>query len=378
MMCACEEDFARQYFPHQLTFGTELHTQQRIPVTLGFQKSICNACRGLPEEAYPKAALYGRTSKIVRYYWREITFKTIPKFDKWAREEGYSDWLKALPQQQNIYDAIEREIIGELKEAHQLSPKYIYREESAEEVLTKHKVEIIKLGATYKKLETGIAILDGAISCSPEEYVARHYERLGYKVLFTESVPFHALFGVYLWLLIQEPGDPNLQMRGFGDRISFEAKENGKTIWTHLPTDFGTSGYAVRRVEAIERHFNNMPKSKDELLWAFDYWIEPSADLRQYLWAHRPEDVAKAREIATILPLEIIARILRYLVGDYWHRYLGWPDLLIYRQDEFFFAEVKSSNDRLSEEQKNWIRGNSDELHLPFQIVKIHKIGVAE
>jgi hypothetical protein len=377
-MCACEEDFARQYLPHQLSHGTELHTQKIIPVTIGFQKGICNTCRGLPEEAHPKAPLYGKTSKIFRYYWREIAFKTIPKFSKWAKEQGYSDWLKVLTQQKNVYDAIEREMVEELKEIHQYSPKYVYHEESAEQVLTKHRIETIKLDGTYKKAETCIAILDGDIPCSPEEFVALHFERLGYKALFTESVPFHALFAILLWPLIQEPNDPNLQMRGFGDRIAFEAKEKGKTIMTLLPMDFGTSGYSLRRADAIEQYFAMFPKSKDELVWTFDYWIEPSADLRQYLWAHRAEDVAKAREIVSILPLEITIKILRYLLGDYWNRFCGWPDLLIYRQDQFLFVEVKSSNDKLSEDQKNWIRGNSVELHLPFKIAKIHKKAVVE
>ena len=378
MMCACEEDFARQYLPHQLSNGTEIHTQKVIPVTIGFQKDICTTCRGLSEEAHPKAPQYGRTSKIFRYYWREIAFKTIPRFNKWAKEQGYSDWLKALTQQQNTYDKIEREVVEELKEIHQRSPKYVYHEESAEQVLTKYKIETIKLDGIYKKVENGVAILDGEILCSPEEFVARHFTRQGYNVLFTESVPFHALFGILLWLLIQEPSDPNLQMRGFGDRIAFEAKEKGKTIMTLLPSDFGTSGYALRRADAIERFFTMFPISKDELIWAFDYWTEPSADLRQYLWAHRLEDVAKAREIVSVLPLDVIIKILKYLLGDYWRRYCGWPDLLIYRQDDFFFVEVKSSNDKLSEDQKNWIHGNNAELNLPFKLAKIHKKAVVD
>lgn len=377
-MCACEEGFARQYLPHQLSYGTKLHTQKVIPVTLGFQENICNTCRGVPEEAYPKSPIFSRTSKIFRYYWREISFNAIPKFSKWAKEQGYSDWLKALSQHQKTYDAIEREVVEEIKELHQLSPKYTYREESANEVLTKHKVETIKLDGTYKKSENDLTILDGEIPCSAEEFVARHFIRLGYKVLFTESVPFHALFGIFLWLLIQDPSDPNIQIRGFGDRAAFESKEKGETVLTFLPTDFGTSGYAIRREDAIDQHIAMLPKNKDEFLWTFDYWIEPSAELRQYLWAHRSEDVAKAREIASILPLESTIQILRYLVGNYWHRFCGWPDLLIYRQDEFFFAEVKSSNDKLSEDQKNWIRGNSAELHLPFKLVKIHKKSVVE
>jgi hypothetical protein len=88
-------------------------------------------------------------------------------------------------------------------------------------------------------------------------------------------------------------------MTVFGDRNTFETKEKGKEISTLLPTDFGTSGYALRRADAIERHFAMLPKSKDELLWTFDYWIEPSANLREYLWAHRLEDITKAREIWT-------------------------------------------------------------------------------
>jgi len=378
MMCACEEDFARQYLPHQLSHGTELHTQKVTPVTIGFQKGICNTYRGLPEEAHPKAPQFGRTSKIFRYYWREIAFKTIPRFSSWAKEQGYSDWLKALTQQKNVYDTIEREVVKEFKEIHQSSPKYIYQEESAEQVLAKHKIETIKLDGTYKKVENGIAILDGETPCSPEEFVTRHFERLGYKVLFTESVPFHAMFGILLWLLIQEPSDSNLQMVGFEDRIAFEAKEKGKTIMTLLPTDFGAPGYSLRRADAIERYFATFPKSKDELMWAFDYWTEPSFDLRQYLWAHRIEDVAKAREIVSILPLDVTVKILRYMLGDYWRRYCGWPDLLIYRQDEFCFVEVKSSNDRLSEDQKNWVYGNSAELNLPFKVAKIHKKTVVE
>jgi hypothetical protein len=61
------------------------------------------------------------------------------------------------------------------------------------------------------------------------------------------------------------------------------------------------------------------------------------------------------------------------LSNDYWKRYLGWPDLLVYKNDEYFFVEVKSSKDKLSLNQKEWIKGNHDFLKLPFRILKIHK-----
>lgn len=381
MMCACEESFGRQFLPHQLDSGRELNTQREISVTLGFQKNICNSCRGIPEETHPMAPIYGRTSKLVRYYWREIYFEKTRRFDKWAKDKGYTDLSKARKDNNEKYDLIEREVIEEIKELHKKSPKYIYQEKSQSEILTKYQVEIIKLEGKYVRTsENEMAILDGNKPYSPEEFVARYFEKQGYKVIFSESVPFHVIFGVFMWLLIQDPMDPNVRMVGFGSRTAFDQKVKGEQIWTGLPEDFGTSGYPIRRAEAINEFFTNILNFSNtgDLLWSFDYWVEYSSGFRQYLWAHREQDLVKAREICSVLPLEVVLLILRYLLGDYWHRYLGWPDLIIYNSSEFFFAEVKSSKDKLSEDQKNWICGNSMELHLPFKLIKIHKCTTKE
>ena len=373
-MCACEEEFARRFLPHQITEAAELETQRRISVTMGFQKGICNACRGLPEEAHPKTEIYGRTSKVVRYYWREIFFETTRRFAGWAERQGYTDYDSARAEHRDAYTATEKEVIKQIKELHERCPKYVYQEESQSEIIKKYKVEVIRFdGAHVKRGERGVGISAGGSVYSVEEFAALHYRQQGYEVLFAESRPFHVLFGVFMWLLIQDPSDPRVRIVSFGDRTAYEEKIESKGIWVHLPEDFGTSGYAARRVAAVEEHLALIPTDKEELLWTFDYWVEPSDGLRQYLWAHRLEDVDKARKIISVLPVDATHRILRYLAVDYWRRYTGWPDLLVYRQDDFFFAEVKSSKDKLGEDQKNWVRGNSTELHLPYKLIKIHK-----
>lgn len=376
MMCDCEKEFALRFLPHQLEQGTELNTGRRIPVTLGFQKGICNKCQGLPEKAYPKAAIYARTSKIHRYYWREIQFGTIRRFGEWVERHNYKDWLIAKAENKEKFKSIEKEVIKQIKGLHNRSPKYTFREESQQKVLSDCNVEIVELKGVYVRKEGQRAgILDDDTTCSPEEFAANHFKKQGYEVIHSESVPFHALFGIFMWLLIQDHCDPLVQMVGFGDRAAFESGIQGKQIQTFLPQDFGKSGYALRRAEAINEHFSSMLdfRDKDDLFWAFDYWIEPSSGLRQYLWAHRERDLARARKIASVLPIETILKILRYLVGNYWQRYLGWPDLLVYKSEEYFFNEVKSSKDKLSEEQKNWVRDNNTHLHLPFKLAKIHK-----
>jgi hypothetical protein len=54
--------------------------------------------------------------------------------------------------------------------------------------------------------------------------------------------------------------------------------------------------------------------------------------------------------------------------------YRQWLVILIYRNDDFFVAEVKASGDKLSDAQKIWISNNRTRLKLPFRLVKVHKI----
>ena len=65
--------------------------------------------------------------------------------------------------------------------------------------------------------------------------------------------------------------------------------------------------------------------------------------------------------------------MLRYLIGGYWDRYVGWPDLLLWRGEEIMLVEVKSSGDKLSADQMRWIADNHDLLKVPFRIAKLHR-----
>src|SRR5262249_2848506 len=198
IMCACEEDFARQFLPHQLREGTELDTQRRIPVTLGFKPDVCNTCRGIPEEAHPTAPRYGNSSKIARYYWREIWFETTRRYAKWTEIHAGGDAGTALTLDRELRKRIEREVIEEIKAQHRLNPKYTFKEESQQEILTRNQVDVVNLDGTYvKKTHGKAALFHCGQTYSVEEFAALHFEQQGYEVLKTESIPFHALFGIY-------------------------------------------------------------------------------------------------------------------------------------------------------------------------------------
>lgn len=370
MMCSCDEHFGKRFLPHQLTVGRELDTQSRILVDVGFFRAVCPECRGRPAVPAPVSAGFGRTTKIKRFYWREIFFMERLRQAEWEESNP-----NATPEQRTkAIVAIESKVLEEIKAQHAKLPKYDFSEPSQADILERYKVSVRAIYADY-----GTAPIKGAIirlgdeNVSPESFVSKWYESQGWSTMPLESVPFHTLFGVMMWLLIQDGSDERVRMVGFGDRAAYEASGEKVPIWTLLPDDFGTKGYAERRRDQITAHFELFPDDKEGMLWLFDYWLPMSSDLRQYLWAHREVDVDRARKLIEILPPSQICSILRYLISDYWGRYLGWPDLLLHRDDDVLLVEVKSSNDRLSGDQKRWIADNHNFLELPFSLVKLHK-----
>jgi hypothetical protein len=153
---------------------------------------------------------------------------------------------------------------------------------------------------------------------------------------------------------------------GVADRR--EVNAGMKLVWTHLPSDFGKPEYGLRRAKAIEKHLSTIICEPQELRQLFDLWLGPSDHLGLYLGGRWTEQIQVARQLIDILAPASLVDTLRYLVEDYLGRRSGWPDLIIFRDNEFFFAEVKSVNDKVGK-----IRDNHERLHLPFKLVEVLK-----
>ena len=246
----------------------------------------------------------------------------------------------------------------------------------AQAFIDRWQVEIVDLTGTYVR-NAGIksaAILDGAELCRVEEFAARHFRRSGFEATFLESAPFHVLFGVFFWSVIQDRCDRRVRTVGIMDRPSYDQGGPSEVIWIPLPSDFGTPDYSRRRAEALTKHLSAIAETRAELLRLFDSWLAPSVGLRQYLWAHRRESIETARKLIDLIPPVVLKTVLGYLVLNYWGHYSGWPDLLVYRANQWFLAEIKSWRDKLNENQKRWIEDNHRYLHLPFKLIQVHRM----
>lgn len=370
MMCSCDKEHAERFLPHQLNYASYEGTTEQEPVTLGFQQNICPECRGAKPVAAPTAPLPGATSKIKRYYWREILFETTKRFyDAHPEINPTSLDLNefSFPEERK---KIEKEVIDEIKLQHKINPKYEYNEISQADIIKKTKTKVILVNAEHIHTEDrNVKIRDKNKIFTVEEFASNYFRNQGFEVLETESVPFHVLFGIFMFLVIQDPEDEKNQIVQFGSRNDFDlGQQQEGIITTTLPKDFGSSLYYERRKNLIQSHLNTL----EDINWLFEYWLEHSSDFRQYLWAHRKKDIEKAKKVMSILGLENLRKVLNYMAMDYWKNFCGWPDLLVFKDKEFFFVEAKSSKDKLSEDQKNWLLGNHE--HMGFK-VKIFKIG---
>ena len=87
----------------------------------------------------------------------------------------------------------------------------------AQAFIDRCQVEIVDLKGTYVRnagIKSAATILDGAELCRVEEFAARQFRRSGFEARFLESEPFRVLFGVYLWLVIQDRGDRQVRTMG--------------------------------------------------------------------------------------------------------------------------------------------------------------------
>ena len=131
MMCACDRETGERFLAHQLREGCVLETKERIPVTLGFVDDICRECRGLPVEAHPRAAIPGQTSKIKRYYWRELQFGVFKRFADRAETAGLDPGTLWTDEAKALREEVEREVLEETKQLHATNPKYDFKEDFA-------------------------------------------------------------------------------------------------------------------------------------------------------------------------------------------------------------------------------------------------------
>lgn len=377
-ICECERQLAIAFLPHQTKHAIEYGTRKEYPVT-GFAPNICAECRGEKEEAHPRAAIYGQKGKIERYYWREI-FKTACEYMfNWLQQN--SKQVKDIIEFQSKFPDIATEFKKKAKKHWQAidkeSPKYDLKEQTEAEFLLKVQVPFIKIKAEYRQIEKsgqkiGKWINQSGKLVSVEEIATEWYCSKGYTVLSCERKFISTWVGTFLALPIQDHSDVRIRST-FRNSTKGWTSHNRNTglISILLPEDFGSAEYYKRREAAIQAGIQRMRTANLQTL--FDELLDNSESLRDYLWVNDDEVIEVARIALHILSKETVIAGVEWAIQNFWQRQPGWPDLFVYKGNDYTFIEVKSPNDELSHEQMNWFQWAIEQSHIPCEICRVEK-----
>ena len=378
-ICECERELAKAFLPHQIDFAQEYGTRKRIRVS-GFALRLCAECRGEDEEPHPRAAIWGQKGKVERFYWREI-FKTECEFAlHWLRDQGQT--VQDITEFQSRFPVVSKEIRRKAKQhwqkIHKENPKYNLTERTEAGFLSNINVPIIEVEAPYVQVEKGNQQIGKWISptgcqVSAEDFTKEWYKKQNFRVLHCERTLISTWIGTFLVNVVQDPSDPRQQecirhsTRGWRSD-----KRDTPLISFLLPQDFGSADYFERCRGKFESAIEQMKKAP-HLTDLFVRLLKPSVLLRDYLWVNEDNVIETAHEALSIIPKEIVIDSIHWAIQDFWNRRSGWPDLLIYRDIEYRFVEVKSPHDRLSQEQMDWFDWAISNSQIPCELFRIKR-----
>lgn len=377
LICECERELATIFLPHQIGFASEYGTRKKIPVN-GFAPNICAECRGEIEEPHPKAEIRGLKGKVERFYWREIfktycelllkyynndfKFRNIIEHDFAFPDVKKNLWQKSKQFWQNI---------------HRNKPQYNTKERTCAESLLEFSIIKREINAPYQQIERdgqkiGKWIDPSGNLVSVEELAMTWYKNQGFNVLRCERKLISVWVGTFLGVAIQDRNDPKtlLEMRG-STRGWTNINRKTPNISFYLPEDFGSANYYLRRREVIDSCFVDMEASS--LAALYDSLLRETEFIRDYLWVADDDAVNLGKKALEILPKGMVVKSLKWAIADFWNRQSGWPDLLVFNNNEFRFSEVKSPHDKLSQDQMNWFEWALTEGEIPCELLMVKK-----
>ncbi len=211
-----------------------------------------------------------------------------------------------------------------------------------------------------------------------EEAAINHYERLGYKALWTENTYWWILMSLFFWDVIfaKIRGAVSIVIDGVQTELDpadeeFEQLFNQIIHMNGMPTDFFTTEFYERRKSLIKnkiqelQHGNLEQKLSEFYKNNYGKNCRPIEDWNKYKIDELLISVQR-------IEMEKLIKILERLIMNFNNNRSGLPDLIVYDDKDFFFSEVKSEKDRISEKQREWHSFLSASLGFKVEIFLIN------
>ena len=192
-----------------------------------------------------------------------------------------------------------------------------------------------------------------------EELAIKYYENLGYNAAWTENYYWWYLMALLFWDEIFTP------ITGVFNGFELHGRMND------MPMDFFKPEFYQKRKNLINNKIMRLKSSNLELEVSKSY-------NKNFGKCCRPiEDWNRYTLNELLVPTKVMNKntfldILTRLISNFNVNRSGLPDLIVYNDEELFFSEVKSENDRVSDNQQKWHQFLAEKMKLKVDLFLIN------
>jgi hypothetical protein len=169
-----------------------------------------------------------------------------------------------------------------------------------------------------------------------ERGVMQHYREQGYQALFSENEPWRALFGLLFWDIIY---DTNVQA------IHHPLQR--------VPSDFFLPDFYFKRHSLLKARVLELG-TREQIRAVVQRTYAEKLGTTNVLVSWYPELLETVLAVVALLTPVQLHTVLLEMAANLRENTRGFPDLLVWKEHEYAFVEVKSPTDHLSARQLHW------------------------
>ncbi len=270
--------------------------------------------------------------KIARFFERKKDLETaLFIYKQTEKAPSRERQVRIYAKQKDIERAVE--ICNNILE----NPENVKEEIFAKDFLNK-QADKKEVKSTRKKLKSADSIsISKKWQYQVEAGVLKYYIQKKYNGIHSENSIWRTMFGIVLWELLYDTSEKAIH-----------------NPFQNLPSDIYKPDFYKNRKDKIEACFDilDSPKQFDRYLVEI---FEQKWGINNRLVAWNFEVVEAVRELYAKLKPEQIKAVLRKMAENIKTNGTGFPDLFIWKKRAYWFVEVKSPTDSLSEQQLFWL-----------------------
>ncbi len=227
---------------------------------------------------------------------------------------------------------------------HYFGSDFLRKLEKSQKRIVKQTTEALQAGELIPVSET--------YRYQVEQGAAAYYQSLGYDAVFSENLPWRALFGLLFWDIIY---DTNVQA------IHHPLQR--------VPSDFFLPDFYLKRKDALQLRLKHLDTS-EKLARVLRQTYAEKQGIANVMVSWYDNLLPITLTLVRLLSVPQLHAILLEMATDLREKARGFPDLLLWKTTDYCLVEVKSPTDHLSSRQLYW-QHFLQRLEVPCKIAKV-------